>query len=291
MLLHGVDRIEQRAVARARSAAAHVDRGHRRAVEHDRGDAGGELGVVGMADPDAVDIGEQVFHGAPSEQGPLGVRTRYRGADHNAERIAAASLASARRGGASSGMIHDVSIPAALIAGLVSFLSPCVLPLVPPYLIYLTGATIEHVATDETDAASKRAVMISAADVRARLFHRVRGARRQRQPGRRPDPGLVGRAVDRRRHRHHPDGPALPRPDPDRPLDARGPAADAEAGRAVGRLCDGAGLRVRLDALHRPDPRGDPVGRRGRGHGDQGRRPARGLFRRASAFRSCSRPS
>jgi thiol:disulfide interchange protein len=39
--------------------------------------------------------------------------------------------------------------PAALIAGLVSFLSPCVLPLVPPYLIYLTGATIEHVANDE----------------------------------------------------------------------------------------------------------------------------------------------
>jgi cytochrome c-type biogenesis protein len=56
-------------------------------------------------------------------------------------------------------MIHDVSIPAALIAGLVSFLSPCVLPLVPPYLIYLTGATIEHVANDETDSFSKRAVM------------------------------------------------------------------------------------------------------------------------------------
>ena len=45
-----------------------------------------------------------------------------------------------------SGMIQDVSIPAALAAGLISFLSPCVLPLVPPYLIYLTGATIEHVA-------------------------------------------------------------------------------------------------------------------------------------------------
>jgi cytochrome c-type biogenesis protein len=59
-------------------------------------------------------------------------------------------------------MIHDVSIPAALIAGLVSFLSPCVLPLVPPYLIYLTGATIEHVAADETEGVSKRAVMISA---------------------------------------------------------------------------------------------------------------------------------
>jgi cytochrome c-type biogenesis protein len=59
-------------------------------------------------------------------------------------------------------MIHDVSIPAALIAGLVSFLSPCVLPLVPPYLVYLTGATIELVANDETVSGSKRAVMISA---------------------------------------------------------------------------------------------------------------------------------
>jgi cytochrome c-type biogenesis protein len=60
-------------------------------------------------------------------------------------------------------MIQNVSIPAALIAGLVSFLSPCVLPLVPPYLIYLTGATIEHVENDESIAASRRAVMISAA--------------------------------------------------------------------------------------------------------------------------------
>ncbi|MDO9563847.1 MAG: cytochrome c biogenesis protein CcdA [Bradyrhizobium sp.] len=59
-------------------------------------------------------------------------------------------------------MIHDVSIPAALLAGVVSFLSPCVLPLVPPYLIYLTGATIERVANDEPEASSRRAVMISA---------------------------------------------------------------------------------------------------------------------------------
>jgi cytochrome c-type biogenesis protein len=58
--------------------------------------------------------------------------------------------------------MHDVSIPAAMIAGLMSFLSPCVLPLVPPYLIYLTGATIEHVAQGETEKSSKRAVMISA---------------------------------------------------------------------------------------------------------------------------------
>src|ERR1700756_3962849 len=59
-------------------------------------------------------------------------------------------------------MIQNVSIPAALVAGLVSFLSPCVLPLVPPYLIYLTGATIEHIENQESVAASRRAVMISA---------------------------------------------------------------------------------------------------------------------------------
>jgi cytochrome c-type biogenesis protein len=59
-------------------------------------------------------------------------------------------------------MIHDISIPAALFAGLISFLSPCVLPLVPAYLVYLTGATIEHVANDEQPAVSRRAVMLSA---------------------------------------------------------------------------------------------------------------------------------
>src|ERR1700739_3757030 len=59
-------------------------------------------------------------------------------------------------------MIQNVSVPAALVAGLISFLSPCVLPLVPPYLIYLTGATIEHVEHDKSIAASKRAVMLSA---------------------------------------------------------------------------------------------------------------------------------
>lgn len=39
----------------------------------------------------------------------------------------------------------------ALIAGLLSFLSPCVLPLVPPYLCFLGGATFDQLAgEDET---------------------------------------------------------------------------------------------------------------------------------------------
>src|ERR1700752_3621645 len=64
--------------------------------------------------------------------------------------------------------MHDVSVPAAILAGLISFLSPCVLPLVPPYLVYLTGATLEHgannehVANDESEQTSRRAVMSAA---------------------------------------------------------------------------------------------------------------------------------
>jgi len=44
------------------------------------------------------------------------------------------------------------ALPLALLAGLVSFLSPCVLPLVPGYLSYitgLTGADLEESASDE----------------------------------------------------------------------------------------------------------------------------------------------
>lgn len=38
----------------------------------------------------------------------------------------------------------NVSISTALIAGVISFLSPCVLPLVPPYLCFITGASLEQ---------------------------------------------------------------------------------------------------------------------------------------------------
>ena len=59
-------------------------------------------------------------------------------------------------------MIQSISIPTALFAGFVSFLSPCVLPLVPAYLVYLTGATVEHVASEEKPATSRRAVLLCA---------------------------------------------------------------------------------------------------------------------------------
>lgn len=38
----------------------------------------------------------------------------------------------------------DVSLPIAFGAGLVSFFSPCILPMVPAYIMYITGATMEE---------------------------------------------------------------------------------------------------------------------------------------------------
>ncbi len=37
----------------------------------------------------------------------------------------------------------DVSLGAAFLAGLLSFISPCVLPIVPPYLCYLAGVSVD----------------------------------------------------------------------------------------------------------------------------------------------------
>ncbi len=40
----------------------------------------------------------------------------------------------------------DITYIGALVAGLISFLSPCVLPLVPPYLCFLGGTTFEQLS-------------------------------------------------------------------------------------------------------------------------------------------------
>jgi cytochrome c-type biogenesis protein len=56
----------------------------------------------------------------------------------------------------------DVTIAAALIAGALSFLSPCVLPLVPPYLVYLTGTSLERLADAEPEPLVKRDTVLAA---------------------------------------------------------------------------------------------------------------------------------
>jgi cytochrome c-type biogenesis protein len=59
-------------------------------------------------------------------------------------------------------MAADVSILAALAAGLISFLSPCVLPLVPPYLVYLAGTSLERLAGAEPPPSVRRHTVIAA---------------------------------------------------------------------------------------------------------------------------------
>jgi len=56
----------------------------------------------------------------------------------------------------------DVTYFGALIAGLLSFLSPCVLPLVPPYLCFLGGTTFDQLTgEDETPSHVYKTVVLS----------------------------------------------------------------------------------------------------------------------------------
>ena len=59
-------------------------------------------------------------------------------------------------------MSADVTILAALFAGLISFLSPCVLPLVPPYVVYLAGASMERVVDGEPLPQARRETIFAA---------------------------------------------------------------------------------------------------------------------------------
>ena len=58
-------------------------------------------------------------------------------------------------------MASDVTISAAAVAGVLSFLSPCVLPLVPPYLTFIAGTTIEDIV-EEGAARARRDVLLAA---------------------------------------------------------------------------------------------------------------------------------
>jgi cytochrome c-type biogenesis protein len=57
-------------------------------------------------------------------------------------------------------MAIDVSYVSAFGGGALSFLSPCVLPLVPPYLCYMAGVSFENFAEGK-DAAARRTLLIS----------------------------------------------------------------------------------------------------------------------------------
>ena len=56
----------------------------------------------------------------------------------------------------------DVSLPGALLAGLLSFISPCVLPIVPPYLAYLAGVSFEELRDENARAGRERRIIAAA---------------------------------------------------------------------------------------------------------------------------------
>lgn len=58
-------------------------------------------------------------------------------------------------------LMVDVTLTAAIFAGLLSFLSPCVLPLVPPYLTFIAGTTVEELA-EGGERRARRDVAIAA---------------------------------------------------------------------------------------------------------------------------------
>ena len=175
-------------------------------------------------------------------------------------------------------MTPDVTLLAALLAGLVSFLSPCVLPLVPPYLVYLAGTSLERLADGEPKPEVRREAVLAAAlfvcgfstvFVALGASASVIGALIRTYSA---ELSIVAGIVIIAMGLHFLGVFRIG-------VSASGKAdGDGQAGRAVGRLCDGTCLRVRLDAVHRPDPRGDPGGGGVRGDGGQRRRPARGLF-------------
>src|SRR5512147_1136164 len=48
--------------------------------------------------------------------------------------------------------MKDVGIWSAFIAGIVSFLSPCVLPLVPAYISFITGTSLEELRKEDQNS-------------------------------------------------------------------------------------------------------------------------------------------
>ncbi|MBD1544981.1 cytochrome c biogenesis CcdA family protein [Roseibium aggregatum] len=55
----------------------------------------------------------------------------------------------------------DISVGAAFLAGLLSFVSPCVLPIVPPYLCYLAGVSVEELKGEAATTATSRRIIFS----------------------------------------------------------------------------------------------------------------------------------
>src|SRR3989442_16726 len=56
----------------------------------------------------------------------------------------------------------NISLVAAFSAGLLSFVSPCVLPLIPSYISYITGLSIEQLTDSTVRSKFKKTIVVNA---------------------------------------------------------------------------------------------------------------------------------
>jgi cytochrome c-type biogenesis protein len=56
-------------------------------------------------------------------------------------------------------LLDTVSYPAALAAGLLSFFSPCILPLIPAYFSFITGFSLEELTTVPTTRVRRKVIL------------------------------------------------------------------------------------------------------------------------------------
>src|SRR5256885_1430421 len=59
-------------------------------------------------------------------------------------------------------MAIDITYGGSVLGGLISFLSPCVLPLVPPYLCYMAGVSLGQLTPTDVDPGAYRRIVLSA---------------------------------------------------------------------------------------------------------------------------------
>ncbi len=62
-------------------------------------------------------------------------------------------------------IFNDVTYSAAIIAGLLSFFSPCVLPLIPSYFCFITGMTLEELTTASHNTIRRKIIIATLAFV------------------------------------------------------------------------------------------------------------------------------
>jgi len=162
-------------------------------------------------------------------------------------------------------------------AGLISFLSPCVLPLAPPYLCYLAGTSLEQLV-EEGEAQARRDTMVvavlfvlgfSTVFVALGATASVFGALIRQWSHFLSIAAGIGIILMGLHFLGALRIGAMFR---------EKKAGDRQAAGPVERLSDGPGLRLRLDALHRADPGDHSGGSRLAGHRGARRRAAGRLF-------------